>query len=61
MSLHVLADPTYALALAMASAELTTKRLVDYRNNIRCQFGLSREIGIQNLRVERQGVRTVRD
>ena len=39
MSLLVLADPTYALALAMARDELPTKRLVDYIDNIRHEFG----------------------
>jgi hypothetical protein len=41
MSLLVLADPTYALALALAMArdELPTKRLVDYIDNILREFG----------------------
>ncbi len=39
MSLLVLADPTYALALAIARDELPTKRLVDYMNNILREFG----------------------
>jgi hypothetical protein len=39
MSLHVLADPTYALALAIERDELPTKRLVDYVQNILRELG----------------------
>ena len=61
MSLLVLADPTYALALAIARDELPTKRLVDYGRIYDLNLVVSRGLGLKNLRVERQGVRTVSD
>jgi len=53
MSLPVLADPTYApaLALAIARDELPTKWLVDYMDNNDMNLVVSRLVGMQNLRV----------